>query len=254
MRNTKPTAFAVACSLLLSSCSQLYYRPRPADPPLLSRKNDLKLSAEGTVGLSLYGRGQAAWSPAEHLGLVAGVGISPEGVSTNDPDYTWERRTQWHGGIGYYRTLGGHRFFEVYGGAGLVRFGSRGTGYVRQMHLGNYFVQPTLAWRYKETELALSLRYDYLHRGLTTFDTTFERTSEHDFLRYTNYHLLQPSITFRGGKKVKFYSELSLSYVLNTGYQTLYGRTSYRADAPMPASLLQLAVGLQVDLMALLKD
>ncbi|GAB4091287.1 hypothetical protein [Flaviaesturariibacter terrae] len=242
MRNTKTLATAaLILGALLASCGQQFYRSRPNDPPLLAEKGDaqvgaqLQIGATGTTGIS------GAWSPAKHLGLQAGhSGSGSTGIITvgNDLYHYQERRNQTYLGVGYYTAPTATKLFEVYGGVGAAGFSSLNTGYVHRMRLTNWYLQPAFAVRLPHVELAASLRYDYLRRGLTELDTSYQRASLHRFLDFRNYGFLQPGLTLRAGGRLRFTFEFFESFVLNRSYETIYGSSSQHGVA-------QYAVGLQ---------
>ncbi|RYY93029.1 MAG: hypothetical protein EOO11_20425, partial [Chitinophagaceae bacterium] len=171
-------------ALLLASCTQQYYRPRPNDPPLLAEKNDLKVAAMFAVNANSTLRATAAWSPVKHLGVQAGYGatgdsrVAPDGAN----DFYSERRSFGFGGVGYYSALRGNGHFEVYGGLGSARYyGGAFSGYIHRLRMTNWYLQPAVGLRLKQIELAASLRYDYLSRGRTEVNDSMSTGPEHRF-------------------------------------------------------------------------
>ncbi|RYY87137.1 MAG: hypothetical protein EOO15_12740 [Chitinophagaceae bacterium] len=245
MQNTKHPGIALALLLgafLISSCGQQYYRARPNDPPLLTGKGEGKIAGMFNLSTSSMPRFSAAWSPVKHLGLQAGHGASGSTGHTSDDTQSYpfsERRSFGYAGIGYYTALPKQLHFEIYGGAGAARYQSRAMGYVQRLHLTNGYLQPAIAYRIRNFELAASLRYDYLHRGRTEVDTSFTRSDNlHRFLDVRDYHMLQPGLTMRAGGQVKFCFEFYESFMLNRKYESVYGSIGQHGVA-------QYSVGIQ---------
>ena len=249
MRKYRFLAAVLLSAFLFASCGQQYYSSRPNDPPLLAQKGDMKVNGSVELSALSTSRLSAAWSPVGHLGLQAGYGANnTRGYTSYDStgyDY-YDRRSLGFAGAGYYRSLRPNVLLEVYGGVGLARY--HGAGYVSRLNFTNWCLQPAIAYRQRSLELAASLRYDYLHRGRTELDPSFDYSrGRHRFLDYRGYQLLQPGITLRAGGTVKFCFEFYESFVLNRAYESVYGARSQHAVA-------RYAVGLQLDLSRMIRS
>ncbi|TCZ70170.1 hypothetical protein [Flaviaesturariibacter aridisoli] len=251
-RNRNLTACAALLTgLLLASCGQQFYSPRPNDPPLLAAKGDLKVDGRLELSALSTPRLSAAWSPVAHLGLQAGYGSNnSRGYTSLDStgyDY-YEQRSLGYVGAGYYANLRPNVLFEVYGGVGAARYHSSHTGYIDRLNMTNWYVQPAIAYRQASIEIAASLRYDYLHRGRTLLDPSWEYSRDrHRFLDFRGYQFLQPGLTLRAGRTVKFCFEFFESFVLNRAYESVYGARSQHAVA-------RYAVGLQLDVSRIIRS
>jgi hypothetical protein len=250
MCNTKLLLPALA-GILLTSCGQQFYRPRPSDPPLLSEAGQLHVNALVNVTAANGPTGSVAWSPVKHLGLQAGYNATRHSgniTSNGNSQDNMERRRNLFGGVGYYTHLKANTLFEIYGGAGAVSYHAENYGFVQSLKFTNYYVQPSIAWHIRDMDLAFSVRYDYLRRGETVVDSVHYAADYggiHSFLNDDSYQLLQPGFTFRAGKKqVKFQVEISQSYLLKQDQHSLYGRTNQDG-------MVQVIVGLSVDPKAL---
>ncbi|RYZ20185.1 MAG: hypothetical protein EOO16_17530 [Chitinophagaceae bacterium] len=251
MKTSQTILSVFALSALMASCTQQYYRPRPNDPPLLSEAGQVK--ATGSLSLTGSPMVSAAWSPVRGLGVQGGFsssrtsGFMSDGSTRND---FRERRSLVYGGVGYYRKLSPNTLFEVYGGVGSAGFSADGTGPVSRLRMTNYYVQPAVGLVRDNLELAFSVRYDHLQRGLTRLDSSrygLFLDGDQKFLRFQGYDLLQPGITFRAGwPEAKFHLDISESFVLNSDYESLYGDSRQNG-------LLRLTIGLNLSLHKLFK-
>jgi hypothetical protein len=251
MKPVKTLIPVLALGILLGSCTQQYYRPRPNDPPLLSEAGQVKATA--SLSFTATPTVSASWSPARNLGLQAGFNSSRSSGYTSDYNGNnnfKERRSFVYAGVGYYNKFSQKGLFEIYGGIGSAGFSATGTGPVSRLQMTNFYVQPAIAMVRDRMELAFSVRYDRLQRGLTRLDTTIRPVyynGEQKFLQYHGYDLLQPGITFRvGWPEAKFHFDLYESFVLNSDYETLYGDR-------IQNGLLHLSLGLSVGLNKLFK-
>ena len=202
----------------LSSCSRYYYKPNGVNAPLLAGAHELHLSANATTDAA-FTNVQAAYSPVNHLGILAG--ISTYAYKANDPDAaSGNVNASAHlaevGAGYYYATTGPTRIIcDVYGGAGGGSLKSD-----VNMHCFRSFIQPGIGLRTHYFELSLANRVS----AIKYYDLN---TNGHDDYYLQQQHLLygnrridnttylfyEPSVTLRGGYK---FIMLQLQYVSAT--------------------------------------
>jgi len=163
MSTTASTALYVALIVLCTSCESVYI-PSVRNAPLLSRSREFQLSASAGNGMNL----NTAYAVTNHIGLIGNA------MYANDK---WQYANSYRihqsadAGLGYFGSK--ERIsYELYAGAG------KGKGYARDISSGflflfnsekissgsyrKIFMQPTIAFRIKRFQMAVTARVSRL--------------------------------------------------------------------------------------------
>src|SRR5688572_4719732 len=129
--------FHPSCSLVIlsgllffSACSPRIYQPRPSEPVLLSKKDQLKINWISDVNMSTV---SIAYSPKENIGIQIGIGGNhSETSTTNNSGTTTSLLNEYYSNpyisAGYYK-LSNQFLYEIYGGIGVYNYKNKARTY-----------------------------------------------------------------------------------------------------------------------------
>ncbi len=212
-----------------SSCTPHFYQPKPLEPVLLTKENQLKINAIANIDMNTV---SVAYSPKNNLGVQLGIGsFHNKSFSTDNAGretiYLNEYYSNPYVSAGYYKHLSQDVLFEAYGGIGMYRYKNTAVSYLKNMKNINLFIQPSIAFVNKNFDAAFTVRVDYLNRTKTIITDSVLSTDDrikYQFLDYKNYFFFQPGITLKAGfKYVKFQFQLSHSIPFSNSYKSIYG-------------------------------
>ena len=218
--------------LFFTACSPRIYQPRPSEPVLLSKKDQLKINWISDVNMSSV---SIAYSPKENIGIQLGVGGNHSETSTiNNAGTPISVLNEYYSNpyisAGYYK-FSQQLLYEIYGGVGVYNYKNKARAYLLEMNNVNLFIQPSFAYVDKNFEAVLTTRIDNLNKGkviLSDSVLTAESRENYNFLNYKSYFFFQPAFTIKVGVKfLKFQFQISESIPFNNDYRTIYG-TGYR--------------------------
>ncbi len=206
-------------STAISSCSPIVYSTTGQNVPLFREKGEFTASAayamsEDASGVELQG----AAALTNHFGVLASFYALSN--SLREYEEGWGGKGNYTElAAGYFDALGPNRFFlyEIYGGVGLgnIRCDANDRSVLNSRYV-KPFLQPSLGFRGRVAELALTARIGVLHyTGYTASLTEPERQAHAVafFDRRKNSALFEPGLTFRiGFQQVK----LQVQYTLST--------------------------------------
>jgi hypothetical protein len=217
MKYKKPPvlrAVVICFTVLTSECSHFYYVSPVQDVPLFTQKNEYRVSAFiGSSTESISGNMQAAWSVTDNIAVMANV-LFAKGL--NDANDSWGRGFNADAGAGYFKPSDRHRIFEIYGGTGFSRqhhvyretiFNEFSPSHIAgNSSLSSFklFLQPSVGWKFKGFETALSARFNSLSFFNINNDITWS-LNEHEYNKLNSlegkrtYFFFEPAITIRFG-------------------------------------------------------
>ena len=214
--------------LLLCGCNPKIYKPYPRIMPLFQDKGegqaDLQLSTTG-IGVS------AAYSPVEHLALLANASIWDGRDSGNNNGFHYNRPLKYNifeVGGGYYEKVGNQGSFEILGGGG---FGNRETSthitnffvgdpltqYIIQTETANFFIQPGIGHVGKRFEYGFNIKFNctsYFNFFYEKKENIVNGNPSDDSIEshWGPYTVIEPSIFIaRGNGIVKEFIQVGLS-------------------------------------------
>ncbi|UKJ08457.1 hypothetical protein [Solitalea lacus] len=215
-------------TLFFPSCSMTKYFPTPVQTPLLTEKNELKVTT------SMPGDISVAYAPDKNIGLFSNISFynesQPSSTTINGNKEENEKNGHhlvFEAGAGYFRKYEQNLLFELYGGVGLGRFkiDSKFTNdpinYNYQIPTYKFFINPSFGIKKKYVELAFSMRLTALNFGKSTtnFNGEMIEVDELGNLDHQTTFFYEPSFTVRAGlQPVKFHYQL--------GYSRKYGNKS----------------------------
>lgn len=202
--------------LLLTACSNYYYAPNSHNVPLFKAKNEVRAEVKGITGDEFSGvEVQGAYSPAEHLGVIAnfiyGGGGSSSGGGRGGNGFIGEA------GVGYFTELAPMFVAEVYGGAGMGSVINRYDSETEsRFNIMRAFVQPNIGFTHNIVDIAFSLRFCYLrYNNLRLSYPSNQYIPYYELLNITSNPdniLMEPALTIRlGWKYVKVQTQLTHS-------------------------------------------
>jgi len=205
--------------LLCTGCNRYYYKPNAVNAPLFTGANQLHIAGDGMIsnsenntdgGNSYFFDVQAAYSPINHLGIIANYStwaFRPTNLdfSTGNVDANAHLAEI---GIGGYVTSGqGKAKFvaDLYagGGAGLLKSDV-------DMKARRFFIQPGIGMRHPAVDLAFNMRissikyydFDDNGRGMNyLLDHNLYDPNRKERMDENNYLFWEPSFTVRSGYK-----------------------------------------------------
>jgi hypothetical protein len=214
--------------LLLSSCTHYYYAPNTANIPMLREKG------EGRINVNYYGTDeatggelQAAYATGKRTAFMLNIlTASSNGELFNSDKYNPRNEALGFGtygevGYGFFSTVPKSKcVFEAYAGIGTGRitnwYAENAKSKVRLIKM---FVQPSLAWRSKNFEVAFSSRFAFAN--LKVKENTGDLNQEVEYIRSHGSALLaEPSLLIRFGlKRVQIAVNYSQSANLSNNWQ-----------------------------------
>jgi len=210
-------ATLLVLAFLSSGCVRYYYKPNAVNTPLFTGPNQVHAAVSGSSSnTQSINRGrlslldiQAAWSPVNHLGLIANY--SHLSFRAETPDFILgnenARAHLIEAGAGYYYALGDHKVkmvAEVYAGGGAGNITSD-----VNMRMSRLFVQGGIGLRSPWVDLAFTPRFSrvrYSHfddRGHDIYYLAQQElaTEDGDRIDKHSYYFFEPCFTLRGGYK-----------------------------------------------------
>jgi hypothetical protein len=215
--------------IFLSACTPHFYQPKPLEPVLLTRADQLKINIVSDKNMSAI---SAAYSPSTNLGLTAGIATNSNKTTGTDNNgqekiFLDEHYANPYVGIGYFKHFSENFLFETYAGAGTYTYKNNALSYLKNMKNVDLYLQPSIAFINDYIDVAFTVRIDYLNRGATIIKDsvlTQDDQKRYSFLNYKSYLFAQPGITIRAGfKYVKFQFQISQSIAFNNNYKSIYG-------------------------------
>ena len=221
VRMNQAALLSLLLTVIWSGCAN-YYLPNSHQVPLLTKKGDARLALTATDHsseiVSPYGvEFQGSYAATDKIGVVLNSTVA---ISFGGEVYKYLDL-----GGGYFKANSLENFiFETYGGVG---FGNSSRAFIDGSFYNNtnfvkYYVQPSLGYRAKNFELALSWRLASLN---------FTEMSNSGVLDVANQNIVQsiqnkpssilsePAVTVRLGlKAVKLQAQWGWSHSLSGGY------------------------------------
>ncbi|POY34761.1 hypothetical protein C3K47_18685 [Solitalea longa] len=204
------------------------YFPTPVQTPLLSEKNELKITA------SVPGDISVAYAPGQNIGIFTSVSFyneiqesSSSLKGTLDEYKKTGNHLVFEAGVGYFKKLEPNFLFEIYGGFGLGRFNIESeynndpVNYEYKIPTSKFFVNPSFGIKRKHVEIAFSMRLTALNFGKssTNFNTEMIDTDELENLDTRTYFFYEPSFTIRAGfEPIKFHYQVGYSHKFGSSY------------------------------------
>lgn len=196
---------------LFASCGPLVYTNYGPNAPLLNQKGESSVTAGVNFTMSELGEDElsgvsitGATAVGDKTALAGAIHYSG-GKSEDD----WTRRsTYWELGLGWFKQKKGPLIFEVYGGPGFgtINNTSELSDEIKIKFM-KPFVQPSIGWRFKSIDLAITSRFSYV---MYTSSRVFYIDQEPANLGSDSFSW-DPAFTFRAGKKVKFQYQMCYS-------------------------------------------
>lgn len=200
-------SYVLAVMVLSSSCSRYYYQPNAVNAPMLSKKNDANVTASadwssesGTFNL------QAAYSPADYVGIIGGWSNYIYQAPTPEPekgDVNAHARLLEIGAGGYYPVFNNDRGLALIADTYVGYGGGVLTSDVN-MDFSRLFIQPgfNLSTRYFDA----GIQTRFVGIKYRNFD---DNGRGEDYIRQqgleqitdTRHFFFEPALTLRGGYK-----------------------------------------------------
>lgn len=215
--------------LFLSACTPHFYQPKPLEPVLVTKKNQLKINAIANIDLNAV---SIAYSPKKALGIQLGIGsFHNKSFSTSNAGIETIYQNEYYFnpliGVGYYNNISENFLLEIYTGAGMYNYKNTAVSYLKSMKTINLFLQPSIAFVHNNLDAVFTLRIDDLNRNKIKISDSVlsaDDQKKYKFLAYKNYLFIQPGFTVRAGfKYVKFQFQISRSIPLSNNYKSIYG-------------------------------
>lgn len=228
----------LSSTLLLSSCSHIFYSNAMPHTPLLKKKGDLQLAAgisAGEAGKS-YDHSQLEFQGAYAINDKIGIIASYQRIYSTAK--TLSEKTLFNScgtaGIGYFSTIGKTPvIYEIYAGGGMGEvhnFFEHEWGSYSKLNVlqkDRYykgFLQGNIGVKHKDFEIGLSSRFTYLsYYELEQYQTEgatagvqFPYYREYDDKVYQNEsYFFEPGIRMNLGRKVHYFVSASASFPLS---------------------------------------
>lgn len=229
--NFKVLTICIIALTFFSACTTLYI-PTAVNVPSLTTEGEI--SAKASLGLAGTGLAnfQAAFSPAEHLGMMGGAMINNSGVDGSLGTQTAYNGTTSYNlsrsdlayeiGPGYYTQLKGRWHIEVFGGIG----GGKVKDNIGTRDSSNYpysiasynklFIQPSIAYLSDYLDMAFTLRISEVM--FTNIQSNKPTINDKKFA----FPMADPTVTFRGGYKfIKPFVQVGMFIPLGQDYSKI---------------------------------
>ncbi len=204
--------------ILFASCNPIYYIPKTQNVPLLSEKGEFNGSFQfNFIQIELQG----AYALTNDVGILVNTGIYPLSSNGTMGKYA-------DVGIGYFTRLSEESdfMFETYGLYGIGNINNIFPATVNDypnttgnldviMH--QYGIQPAIAYKRKNIEVAFSTKYSYLNYGKIKGSLIHKHEDQNQYIQdHRTNILLEPAFTFRFGfNSIKFTNQIGRSFNLN---------------------------------------
>lgn len=220
----KPLYFLITI-LFLTGCSHYYYVPVAQNVPLFKEKKEFRTSVilskqyddftDDEISMTDI---QAAYAVTDHFAVLSNY-MSARG---DNPKFTNEigKGSYFDMMAGYYRALGRHSVFELYGGVGgsnqQHKYGVFGSS---DLKFNKLIIQPSIGFTFSGFDIAFTSGFSRLHFSTVTNNidpSDVEYFKVADISNRRNSMLFEPSMTIRlGWKYVKFQFQLIYSQNIN---------------------------------------
>lgn len=204
------------------------YFPTPVQTPLLSEKNELKITA------SIPGDVSVAYAPGKNIGVFSTVSFYNEWKESSTTINSAQEENEKNGnhlvfeaGAGYFKKSDKNLLLEIYGGFGLGKFdidskyNNDPINYEYKIPTSKFFINPSFGIKKELVELAFSMRFTALSFGkrTTNFNSEMIDNEELENLDTRTYFFYEPSFTIRAGfKPLKFHYQLGYSHKFGRSY------------------------------------
>lgn len=209
-------------SLSLFSCTLTKYYPSPVATPMLSDKNEIKMTA------GVPGYFSAAYSPAENFGIYTSAFFISETLGSGFYEQTGNH-FMWEVAGGYYKKQPNNFVFELYGGLGLGRFDVKEKGEMENFRFKipttKLFVNPGIAWKKNHFEAAVNFRITGLSYGSYSTNYSVENIDDNGLgeLNKGMAFFAEPALTLSFGlENVKFNYQSGFSMRFGEHHQYTY--------------------------------
>lgn len=209
-------------SLSLFSCTLTKYYPSPVTTPMITEKNEIKMTA------GIPGYFSAAYSPAENFGLYTSAFFISESMGSDLYRKTGDHFMLEVAG-GYYKKQPNNFMFEVYGGLGFGRFNIKEQGDFEDFRFHTpttkLFVNPGIAWKKKHFEAAVNFRITGLSFGSYSTNYSVENIYDNGLeeLNKGMAFFAEPALTLSFGlENVKFNYQSGFSVRFGERHQYAY--------------------------------
>jgi len=199
MGKTKYSIFILLVTIFFQQCTHYYYAPNTVNVPLFQEKGGTKISiitgGSDDIGLDEV---QFAHSVTDHIGFMVNRTKAFDAYE-ND----WGRGYYLEGAIGYFTPLSRRTVFEIYGGYGDcdTKHQYQSTQ-IAHTEFDKYFIQPSIGFRSKYFDIALSTRFCTLYFDHLKYreDLILDERKHLDYIRNNRFsYLLEPAITINFG-------------------------------------------------------
>jgi hypothetical protein len=216
-------------AIFISACTPHFYQPKPIEPVLLTKQDQLKINFIGDINLTAV---SVAYSPKQKMGVQLGMGTNDhKSFSTDNMGretfYLDEHYFNPYAAVGYYKNISEDFLFETYTGIGVYNYKNNAVCYLKKMNSINFFIQPSVAFMNDYFDAAFTVRVDYLNRSKTLLKDSVlspDDQKKYQFLNYKSYLFAQPGLTIRAGfKYVKVQFQVSKDIPFNNKYKSIYG-------------------------------
>lgn len=192
--------FFLILLIVLTSCAPIYI-PNIVHAPLFSEKNDADLQiGMGTSGYDV----QAAYAPANYLGLMVNSSFQNRGVSDTS---SFHKHEFVEAAVGYYGKIdeaGRYECYLGYGNGEAKSYSPDFYGLVTGSY-NRFFLQPSIGAKMDVFEGAFSLRVAYVDMYRISKNVQYNRSELNSFY-------FEPVLTAKVGYKfVKFFVQGGLS-------------------------------------------
>jgi hypothetical protein len=198
-------------SLALTSCAHYYYAPNTANVPLISEKNEVRVTGAYAAGRESQFEGgelQAAYGITNHLGVQLN-GFSA-GRTENTGDYDESGKGIYaEAAAGYFTKFKGSNKWiaELYGGIGKGSVtNDYGLGDHSKVGITKLYLQPAIGFKSKNFEIAVTPKISYIHwkvkDAMLITNHAPDINLDLDHIRQNPGHLaFEPALIIRGGLK-----------------------------------------------------
>lgn len=206
------SAGLIFIALLLNGCIHSYYLPNSHNVPLLTEKKDARVSLAIYQGVQKGFEFQGSYAFAGNLGLMGSAM-----TTTGQNSYGASSMNYFDLGAGYFKPLNPHFVFEAYGGLGFgyAKNTFENSSY-NEAHFNKFFVQPSIGYKSRILDLALSWRLASLNftSVVNTGQVGGSDLTDIQFIQNNSGSMLsEPAVTLRTGyDKVKLQMQYGWSF------------------------------------------
>lgn len=191
--------FSIVAIIYFNSCAPLYV-PNVVNTPMLTEKDDVNASVHlGLSGVDV----QSAYAVADNIGVMFNGSFMFDNSEQTD---NYHKHVFVEMGGGYFKPLGEHGVFEMYGGYGIGKINSYhatgGLSSFSDVYINRFFIQPGIGFTSDYFEAILSPR------------TVVALISQEDY--FQKGYFIEPTVTFKlGAEHVKFIAQIGLSFLMD---------------------------------------